>query len=136
MGGALLAIQVLGHSSPTLDIIIVLLAGAAALATHTAKATPRLLSNTSPEPFSNIALSVGEDAVVIGGLSLLAYHPVIAFSIFLTALAAFFFFAPKILRATKGKLWLVWPKINEPTLFHLEVTLPLNLAPKLSPVFS
>ena len=136
IGGALLAIQVLGHSSPTLDIIIVLLAGTTALATHTAKATTRLLSNTSPEPFSNIALSVGEDAVVIGGLALLHYHPIIAFSIFLIALAAFFYFAPRILRATKVKLWLVWRKLNEPALFHREATLPLNLPPKLAPVFS
>jgi hypothetical protein len=119
-----------------LDVIIVLLAGTTALATHTAKATTRLLSNTSPEPFSNIALSVGEDAVVIGGLALLHYHPIIAFSIFLIALAAFFYFAPRILRATKVKLWLVWRKLNEPALFHREATLPLNLPPKLGPVFS
>src|SRR5256886_10604973 len=81
IGGALLAIQVLGHSSATLDVMIVLLAGTTALATHTAKATTRLLSNTSPEPSSNIPLSVGEDAVVIGGLALLHYHPIVAFSI-------------------------------------------------------
>jgi len=117
-------------------VIIVLLAGTTALATHTAKATTRLLSNTSPEPFSNIALSVGEDAVVIGGLALLHYHPIIAFSIFLIALAAFFYFAPKILRATKVKLWLVWRKLNEPAFFHREATLPLNLPAKLAPVFS
>lgn len=136
IGGALLAIQVLGHSSPTLDVIIVLLAGTTALATHTAKATTRLLSNTSPEPFSNIALSVGEDAAVIGGLALLHYHPIIAFSVFLIALAAFFYFAPKILRGTKVKLWLVWRKLNEPAFFHREATLPLNLPAKLLPVFS
>ena len=69
IGGALLAIQVLGHSTPMLDIVIVLLAGTTTLAAHTAKATTRLLSNTSPEPFSNIALSVGEDAFVVGELA-------------------------------------------------------------------
>jgi len=136
IGGALLAIQVLGHSTPTLDVVIVLLAGTTALATHTAKATTRLLSNTSPEPFSNIALSVGEDAVVVGGLALLHYHPVIALSIFLIALGAFFYFAPKILRATRVRLWLVWRKLNEPALFHRETTLPLNLPAKLAPIFS
>ena len=136
IGGALLAIQVLGHSTPTLDVMIVLLAGTTALATHTAKATTRLLSNTSPEPFSNIALSVGEDAVVIGGLALLHYHPVIAISIFLLGLAAFFYFAPKILRAARVKLWLVWRKLNEPASFHRDTTLPLNLPAKLAPIFS
>jgi hypothetical protein len=136
IGGALLAIQVLGHSTPMLDVVIVLLAGTTSLATHTAKATTRLLSNTSPEPFSNIALSVGEDAVVVGGLALLHYHPVIALSIFLIALGAFFYFAPKILRATRVKLWLVWRKLNEPASFHRETTLPLNLPAKLAPIFS
>ena len=136
LGGALLAIQVLGHSSPTLDVIIVLLAGTTALATHMAKATTRLLSNTTPEPFSNITLSLGEDAVVIGGLTLLHYHPLVAISIFLIALAGFFYFAPKILRATRVKLWLVWRKLNEPALFHRESALPLNLPPKLAPIFS
>src|SRR5213595_7541 len=136
IGGALLAIQVVGHAGPTVDVLIVLLAGTTSLATHTAKATTRLLSNTSPEPFSNIALSVGEDAAVLGGLALLPYHPIIAFSIFLIALAAFFYFAPKILRATKVKLWLVWRKLNEPAFFHREATLPLNLPAKLAPVFS
>jgi len=136
IGGALLAIQVLGHSTPMLDVIIVLLAGTTALAAHTAKATTRLLSNTSPEPFSNIALSVGEDAVVVGGLALLHYHPVIALSIFLIALGAFFYFAPKILRGTQVKLWLIWRKLNEPASFHRETTLPLNLPAKLAPIFS
>ena len=64
------------------------------------------------------------------------YHPIIAFSIFLIALAAFFYFAPKILRATKVKLWLVWRKLNEPASFLREATLPLNLPAKLAPVFS
>src|SRR5256714_7476290 len=73
IGGALLAIQVLGHSSPTLDVLVVLLAGTTSLLAHTAKATTRLVSNTSPEPFSNIALSLGEDAAVLGGLALLHY---------------------------------------------------------------
>ena len=136
IGGALLAIQVLGHSTPTLDVIIVLLAGTTALATHAAKATTRLLSNTSPEPLSNIALSVGEDAAVIGGLALLHYHPLIALAIFLIALGTFFYFAPKILRATRVKLWLVWRKLNEPAFFHRETTLPLNLPAKLAPIFS
>src|SRR5712691_12345021 len=38
IGGALLAIQVLGHSTPTFDVLLVLLAGGTSLVTHTAKA--------------------------------------------------------------------------------------------------
>ena len=52
IGGALLAIQVLGHPSPAFTLIVALLAGGTSLITHTAKSTTRLASNTSPEPFS------------------------------------------------------------------------------------
>src|SRR5439155_8248515 len=51
IGGALLAIQVFGHSTPTFDVIVVLLAGTTSLIAHTAKASSRLVANTSPEPF-------------------------------------------------------------------------------------
>ena len=136
IGGALLAIQVLGHSSPTLDVLIVLLAGTTSLLAHTAKATTRLVSNTSPEPFSNIALSFGEDAAVIGGLALLHYHPVIALSVFLIAIGAFVYFAPKMLRAARVKLWLIWQKLNEPAAFRREATLPLTLPARLATVFN
>src|SRR5262249_40443957 len=61
IGGALLAIQVLGHPSPAYTVIVALLAGGTSLAAHTAKAATRLASNASPEPFSNIGLSLGED---------------------------------------------------------------------------
>lgn len=136
IGGALLAIQVLGHSSPTLDVVIVLLAGTTSLAAHTAKAATRLVSNTSPEPFSNIALSFGEDAAVLGGLALLHFHPVLALAIFLVALGTFFYYAPKILRATKGKLWLVWRKLNQPAWQGTEdFALSTDLPPKLEPIF-
>jgi hypothetical protein len=136
IGGALLALQVLGHSTPSLDALVVLLAGTTSLATHTAKATTRLISNTSPEPFSNIALSLGEDAAVLGGLALLHYHPVIALSVFLIAICLFLYFAPKLLRAAKAKLWLIWRKLNEPAALRRDATLPLILPAKLAPVFS
>ena len=76
IGGALLAIQVLGHPNPAFTVIVALLGGGTSLISHTAKAATRLTTNTSPEPFSNIALSVGEDAAVLGGLALIHYNPV------------------------------------------------------------
>ena len=104
IGGALLAIQVLGHPSPAFTIIVALLAGGTSLVAHTAKAATRLASNTSPEPFSNIGLSLGEDAVVLAGLALVHFNPVLALIIFVIGIAAFFYFAPKILRAMKAKI--------------------------------
>src|SRR5450432_1307254 len=71
VGGALLAIRVLGPTNPMFDVIVALLGGSVALMTHGVKAGTRLVANGSPEPFSNIALSVTEDAAVVGGLALL-----------------------------------------------------------------
>lgn len=136
IGGALLGIQVLGHSTPTFDVMVALLAGTTSLMTHTAKATSRLVANTSPEPFSNIGLSLVEDVAVVGGLALIHYNPALALGIFTVALAAFIYFAPKVLRAMKAKLWLVFKKLNGPAASDMPVTLPIMLSGKLAPIFA
>jgi hypothetical protein len=136
IGGALLAIQVIGHPSPVLTVIVALLAGGTSLIAHTAKAATRLATNTSPEPFSNIGLSLGEDAAVLGGLALVHFNPVLALVIFLIGMAAFFYFAPKILRAMKAKIWLAWKKLNGPADRDMPVKLPLTLSARLASVFS
>ena len=135
IGGALLAIQVLGQPSPTFTIIVALLAGSTSLIAHTAKAATRLASNTSPEPFSNIGLSLGEDAAVLGGLALVHFNPVLALVIFLIGIAAFFYFAPKILRAMKAKIWLAWKKLNGPADRGLSAELPVTLPARLATIF-
>lgn len=135
IGGALLAIQVLGHPSPTMSILVGLLAGGTSLVSHTAKAATRLTSNTSPEPFSNIALSLGEDVAVLGGLTLIYHNPLIALSIFALAIFAFCFYAPKILRAMKVKLWLAWKKLNGPADVDLAGKLPNELDGRIAENF-
>ena len=136
IGGALLAIQVLGHPSPTMTVVVALLAGGTSLITHTAKTTTRLTSNTSPEPFSNIALSFGEDIAVVSGLALIYHNPVLALIVFLVAIGAFIYFAPKILRSLKAKIWLVINKLNWPADARRPVKLPSELPPTLNAAFS
>jgi len=136
IGGALLAIQVLGHHSPVMDVLIVLLAGSTSLITHTAKASTRLAANSSPEPMSNIGLSVAEDIVVFGGLALIHYNPVLALSIFILAIAAFLYFAPKVFRSMKTKIWLALNKLNAAPDFHRPATLPIALPSRLAPIFA
>jgi Domain of unknown function (DUF4126) len=135
IGGALLAIQVLGHPNPAFTVIVALLAGGTSLIAHTAKAATRLVSNTSPEPFSNIGLSIGEDIAVLGGLALVHFNPVLALIIFLIGIGAFFYFAPKILRAIKTKIWLAWKKLNGPANCKMPVQLPIVLPHRLASVF-
>jgi hypothetical protein len=114
IGGAMLALHTLGHMNPVFDVIVALLAGTAALTTHGLKAGTRLIANTSPEPFSNIALSVSEDAIVIGGLALLHYNPLLALVILLVFFACIVYFGPKMFRVITTRLWLVWRKLNAP----------------------
>jgi hypothetical protein len=135
IGGALLAIQVIGHPSPAFTVIVALLAGGTSLIAHTAKAATRLASNTSPEPFSNIGLSLGEDAAVLAGLALVHFNPVLALIIFVIGIAAFFYFAPKILRAMKTKIWLAWKKLNGPADHYTPIKLPIALPARLASVF-
>jgi len=136
IGGALLAIQVLGHHSPAMDVLIVLLAGSTSLVTHTAKASSRLVANSSPEPVSNIGLSIAEDVAVFGGLALIHYNPVLALSIFALAIAAFLYFAPKVLRSMKAKIWLALNKLNAAADLRRPSSLPIALPSRLAPIFS
>jgi hypothetical protein len=135
IGGALLAIQVLGHPSPAFTVIVALLAGGTSLVAHTAKAASRLATNASPEPFSNIGLSLGEDAAVLGGLALVHFNPILALVIFLICICAFFYFAPRILRAMKVKIWLAWRKLNGPADGDISVKLPATLPARLASAF-
>ncbi|MGZ5022948.1 MAG: DUF4126 domain-containing protein [Chthoniobacterales bacterium] len=136
IGGALLAIRVLGHFNGPIEIIVILLAGGTSLIAHTAKASTRLVANTSPEPFSNIGLSLAEDAAVFGGLALIHYNPLAALIILLLALAGFLYFAPKIFRAMRARLWLIFKKLNSPAESHAAVRLPITLSSKFADVFS
>jgi hypothetical protein len=86
IGGALLAMAIVDASDPKWQVLSLLLGGSAALVSHGAKAGARAVVNASPEPFSNIAVSSGED-VVSGGLLFVALsHPAAAVVIALVLL--------------------------------------------------
>ena len=78
LGGALLALAIVDASDPVWQVVVLLLGGGAALLSHGAKSGTRALVNTSPEPFSNIAVSSIEDVITFGGLWLALSHPGIA----------------------------------------------------------
>ena len=84
VGGILLALAAMGELDPAVSVVAGLLAGGTTLAMHAAKAGSRLFINMSPEPVSNIAASVAEDGVVLGGLGLMAVAPMVGFFVFLT----------------------------------------------------
>ena len=75
-GGAALAAGVFGGDGATWVAGAAVLGAALAAITHAAKASLRAAVNTSPEPFSNIALSLLGDAAVPAALWLANAHPV------------------------------------------------------------
>jgi hypothetical protein len=73
--GAALAAAVFGDSGVAIAMAAALLGGSLTATTHFAKSGTRAVANTSPEPFSNIALSLTEDVAVVGGTYLATQHP-------------------------------------------------------------
>ena len=71
-----------------------LLAGGVALTSHSTKASTRAAVNTSPEPFSNWILSLGEDALSVWLTWMATVHPAATILVvaLLMVLAAFLLF--------------------------------------------
>jgi len=78
---ALLAYQASSHLSPPMQVLAAVGGAAIALVAHGSKTAVRTAVTASPEPFSNIALSTGEDAVAVGITWLTTRHPWVAASI-------------------------------------------------------
>ncbi|MER7573188.1 DUF4126 domain-containing protein [Streptomyces sp. NPDC126514] len=96
--GALLA----GQSGSLPDVAAGLVGGSTALASHAVKAGTRMAVNTSPEPFSNVIVSLAEDLGVAGIVTFAMFNPeaaaVIAGVLLLTGLTVLFFLASRIRR--------------------------------------
>ena len=96
--GGLLAYGATAGISPELAVIAGLLGGTLAAGTHVAKTGSRALINTSPEPFSNIAASLVEDASVIGGLALAIANPITFLCLLAVFVGLLVWLLPKLLR--------------------------------------
>ncbi len=127
IGGAMLAVLAMGEADPAIKTIAALLAGGIALTAHAAKAGSRLVANASPEPLSNIGLSLGEDVLVLGGLGLLAFRPEVLLAIILVALVATWIILPRLVRSIRATLWLAWRKLNSPSAGHDITEIPSKL---------
>jgi uncharacterized protein DUF4126 len=80
---ALLAYRATAQLSPSEQIICAVLGGAIAFAAHGGKTAVRAAVTPSPEPLSNIGLSLGEDFLAISLTWLATKHPYIAAAIVL-----------------------------------------------------
>jgi len=103
LGGALIAITTLGEASPATETLVGLLGGTLAAGSHFTKAGTRAVANTSPEPFSNWLLSLGEDVFVVALGFLALKHPLAAAAIVLVAVVLMAIFATWIVRALRRR---------------------------------
>lgn len=75
--GAALAAGVFGADSGTMALAAALLGGSLAATSQAAKTSTRAAINASPEPFSNVAMSLFEDGLVVGAVWLATQHPLV-----------------------------------------------------------
>ncbi|GAA2953559.1 MULTISPECIES: DUF4126 domain-containing protein [Streptomyces] len=78
VAGAVVAALLAGESGSLPELAAGAVGGSTALMSHLVKAGTRMAVNTSPEPFSNIGVSVAEDLGVAGVITFAVFHPVAA----------------------------------------------------------
>src|SRR5688572_31582527 len=104
IGGAAIAVATLGEESAATETIVALLGGALAATTHFGKAGTRAMANTSPEPFSNWVLSIGEDIFVVSLGFLALKYPAVAAIVVIVGLALILTFSVWMVRAIRRRL--------------------------------
>lgn len=99
--GAVLAAAALGEHDPALAAVAAILGGTIAAGTHAAKAGARALINTSPEPFSNITTSFGEEVLLAGGLYAAFTQPLLFLAFLLVFLIFIVWLLPRLWRGVR-----------------------------------
>jgi hypothetical protein len=102
--GAALAAATIGGDSAAWSLVAALAGGTLAATAHAAKASTRAAANTSPEPFSNIGLSLLGDAAVPTMLWLAWAHPLWFWPALALALAAALTLIVLLFRFLRGLL--------------------------------
>jgi len=101
LGGAFIALTQVGEASAAVEVIVFLLGASMASAAHATKAGTRLIVNTSPEPVSNVLVSIGEDIGVVGFSYLALAYPKLTFFLTLIFLVLIIIFLPVLFRAIR-----------------------------------
>jgi hypothetical protein len=100
--GAIIAAAAFGDFDRGVQVIAFLIGGGLALSSHGTKTTTRAVVNTSPEPFSNIGVSLAEDVLSVGAMLLAAFYPILLFIVVAIGLLISIIVLPKIIRYIRG----------------------------------
>ena len=98
----LLAYRATAQLSPEHQLLAALLGAAVALIAHGGKTAARAAVTPSPEPLSNMALSVGEDVLAIGLTWLATRHPYIAGTLALSLVVVILLLVRLVIRALRA----------------------------------
>jgi Domain of unknown function (DUF4126) len=98
----LLAFEATRQLSPEKQLLATLLGAAVALVAHGGKTAARAAVTPSPEPLSNITLSLGEDVLAIGLTWLATQHPYVAGALALILVTIIVILARSVIRALRA----------------------------------
>ena len=110
--GAVLAASAFAHFDPGVRVAALLIGGGVALSSHGMKAATRLAVNTSPEPFSNILVSLTEDVIAFAATFVMVHHPVVILVVSGISVLIAIWLVPKIFRALR---WLFASRSRTPS---------------------
>jgi len=96
--GAVLAATAFGDFDRSVQVIAFLFGGGLALSSHGTKAATRAVINASPEPVSNIVVSLAEDVLVVVSILLAVFLPIVVFFVIAAGLAVSLWILPKIIK--------------------------------------
>ncbi|MDQ2986271.1 MAG: DUF4126 domain-containing protein [Armatimonadota bacterium] len=99
--GAVMAAAAFADFAPGVQFAALLIGGGVALSSHGTKATTRAAVNTSPEPFSNVAVSAVEDVVSVGGVLMAVFVPIVAIAVIVTLVILSLILVPRLIRTLK-----------------------------------
>lgn len=99
--GGTVGTLIAGDSAAINELVGGSVGGMSAFASHAIKTSTRIAVNTSPEPFTNIAVSIGEDLVVLAVVWFAVNHPVAAGTVALVLLVL-----------SVVVLWLAWKLVR------------------------
>jgi hypothetical protein len=108
--GALLAAGATGDTLSAVTVAAGLLGGTITAGTHFTKAGGRAALNTSPEPFTNWTASFAEDAMVLGGIWLALFHPIVFLALLAVFLMLVAWLLPKLWRFAKRLISALAPR--------------------------
>ncbi|MGI4811937.1 MAG: DUF4126 domain-containing protein [Janthinobacterium lividum] len=100
--GAALAAVSLGPSDAGMSIMLVMAGGTLAAIAHLAKSATRAAINLSGASPNNVVVSLAEDALVVGGLTLAVLSPLVFLAILLAFVAAIGWALPRLWRGIRG----------------------------------